>query len=171
MPIGHVSWLPAPDQTGQTPRGYPAQNRQSHPVPAHFGHNTRSPEPPLDRTPWAPQNPPGLGFAPGSTYGGFGVFEGIAEPKRSKKPWIAGAIALVVLAGAGLAAWLLGAFRGEVLDQQSVQDGVRQILREDFGEGEVGNVSCPKDEPVKTGITFDCTLTVAGNRRRSPFAC
>ncbi|UIJ60726.1 DUF4333 domain-containing protein [Amycolatopsis acidiphila] len=112
---------------------------------------------------------PGHQFgAPGSTYGGFGAFEDAKpkRPKRSKKPWIIGAAVVVVLAGGSVAAWLLGAFKGEVLAQQSVQDGVQKILREDFGEGDVKNVSCPKDQPVKSGTTFDCTLTVAGQPKK-----
>lgn len=71
-----------------------------------------------------------------------------------------------MLGGGAGAAWLLGAFKGDVLDQQSVQDGVQKVLREDFGEGDVKGVSCPKDQPVKTGTTFDCTVTVAGQPKK-----
>ncbi|HVW44263.1 MAG TPA: DUF4333 domain-containing protein [Amycolatopsis sp.] len=73
---------------------------------------------------------------------------------------------VVVLAAGGVGAWQFGAFRGEVLDQKSVQDGVQKVLREDFGESDVRDTSCPADRPVKTGTTFDCSVTVAGQPKK-----
>ncbi|GHF88359.1 hypothetical protein FHX82_000904 [Amycolatopsis bartoniae] len=101
---------------------------------------------------------------PGATYGGFGAFD--AKPARSRKPWLIGAAVVVVLALGGGGAWWFGAFRGDVLDRQSVQDGVQRILREDFGEGDVKDVSCPENQPVHTGTTFDCSVTVAGQPKK-----
>ncbi|NIH82647.1 DUF4333 domain-containing protein [Amycolatopsis viridis] len=75
-------------------------------------------------------------------------------------------VVVVLLALGGVGAWLLGAFQGDTLDQAAVQDGVAQILHEDFGEGDVANVQCPDDQPVKTGTTFDCGVTVAGQPKK-----
>ncbi|WP_229874516.1 DUF4333 domain-containing protein [Amycolatopsis deserti] len=73
---------------------------------------------------------------------------------------------VVLLCGGGAGAWLLGAFQGDTLDQAAVQDGVLKILREDFGEGDVKNAQCPEDQPVRTGTTFECTVTVAGQPKK-----
>ncbi|WP_435582018.1 DUF4333 domain-containing protein [Amycolatopsis thermoflava] len=99
------------------------------------------------------------------SYGGFGAF-GEQKPKRSKKPFLIGAAVVVLLGGGGVGAWLLGAFQGDTLDQAAVQDGVVKILREDFGEGDVKNAQCPEDQPVRTGTTFECTVTVAGQPKK-----
>jgi hypothetical protein len=163
-----------PPQQGYPPPGYAPPP----PVPGYpSGHTPGQP-------PWGPQaqsgHPPSAAQgpatqtepatqrygAPGSTYGGFGAFGAAAKPKRSKKPWLIGAAVIVVLGGGAAAAWLLGAFRGEVLDQHSVQDGVQKVLREDFGEGDVKDANCPKDQPVRTGTTFDCIVTVAGQPKK-----
>jgi hypothetical protein len=146
-----------PNQQQPNPGAYPGQwqQRPAGPQPA----------------PWqpAPQpgNPPqgqfGGGFQP-SQYGGLGAFpEDIKKkPQRSKKPLVFGAIGVVVLAGAGVAAWLLGAFSGDTLEQNSLQNGVSKVLQENYGEHDVRDMSCPAGREIKTGTTFDCTAQVAG---------
>ncbi|WP_236796684.1 DUF4333 domain-containing protein [Amycolatopsis sp. GM8] len=158
---------PRPGYPGQQP-GYPPPPGPWQ--PGGYPGPAQPPGYPPPQNPWPGQPASGpqpvQQFGAGATYGGFGAFEAAPKPKRSKKPWLIGGAVLVVLAGAGVAAWLLGAFRGEVLDQKSVEDGVQKILREDFGEGDVKNVSCPKDRPVATGTIFDCTVTVAGQPKK-----
>jgi hypothetical protein len=73
-----------------------------------------------------------------------------------------GAFGAVVLAGAGAAAWLLGAFSGDTLEQNSLQDGVSKVLQENYGEHDVREISCPSGREIKSGTTFDCTAKVAG---------
>lgn len=159
-------WQPAPGQPswGYPPQGYPQpgypqQGGQWGPAPQGY--------PPAQDA----RQPGGFPASPGapfnSGYHGFGAFEGKpAKPKRSRKPWIAGAIVVVVLAGAGVGAWSSGLFDGPVLDRDSVQNGVQSVLRDDFGESDVRNVSCPDDRPVRTGTTFECTATVAGQAKK-----
>ncbi|OZM74915.1 hypothetical protein CFN78_01490 [Amycolatopsis antarctica] len=105
----------------------------------------------------------GGGYQP-SSYGGLGAY-GESEqqkPKRSKKPLLVGGAVGLVLVGGVVAAWLLGAFRGPVLDQNSLQDGVTSVLRDNYGEQDVKNAQCPDDQPVANGTTFECTVDVAG---------
>jgi hypothetical protein len=78
---------------------------------------------------------------------------------------IAGAAVLVVALGGG-AAWLLGAFRGDVLDQQSLQDGVVKVLNESYGEPDVKNAQCPANEAAENGTTFDCTVSIGGQPKK-----
>ena len=140
---------PPPWQAGPQWQGGPGGQPQQWWQPASAQH-PQAPWPPADRL--------------SSSYGGLGVFDS-PKPKRPKKPWLIAA-AVVVLLGGGAAAWQLGAFRGDVLDQKSVQDGVRQVLREDFGEGDLRDASCPANEPVKTATTFECSVTVAGQPKK-----
>ncbi|EHR59462.1 DUF4333 domain-containing protein [Saccharomonospora cyanea] len=114
-----------------------------------------------------PQATPAFGGSFASEYGGFGAFDGNSPAKRarSRKPWIIGATALVLLAGGGAAAWFSGVFSGDVLDQASLHEGVTTVLRESYGEHDVSNVSCPEDQQITTGHTFDCTVDVAGRQR------
>lgn len=118
------------------------------------------------RKPWRPRQS-GKDAGQSSSYRGLGAFGDVGvTPKRSRKPWIIAAAIVVVLAGGGVGAWQLGAFRGDVLDRKSVEDGVQKVLREDFGEGDLRDASCPANRPIKTGTTFECTVTVAGQPKK-----
>jgi hypothetical protein len=108
----------------------------------------------------------GGGFQP-AQYGGLGAFA--AEPgkkPKSKKPLLIAGAAVLVLALGGGTAWLLGAFRGDVLDQQSLQDGVVKVLNENYGEPDVKNAQCPANEAAANGTTFDCTVTIGGQAKK-----
>ncbi|SEB34622.1 protein of unknown function [Amycolatopsis tolypomycina] len=113
-----------------------------------------------------PQSQYGGGFQP-SQYGGLGAFpaEPAKKPKSKKPVLIAGAAVLVLALGGG-AAWLLGAFRGDVLDQQSLQDGVVKVLNENYGEPDVKNAQCPANQAAQNGTTFDCTVTIGGQQKK-----
>jgi hypothetical protein len=115
------------------------------------------------------QQPPqqfGGGFQP-SQYGGLGAFAAAPEKKpKSKKPLLIGGIAVLVLVLGGGGAWLLGAFRGDVLDQQSLQDGVVKVLNENYGEPDVKNAQCPSNEAAQNGTTFDCTVQIGGQAKK-----
>ncbi|WP_277681944.1 DUF4333 domain-containing protein [Saccharomonospora azurea] len=117
--------------------------------------------------PAQPQQPASFGGSFSSDYGGFGAFD--AEPPanrgKSRKPWIIGAVALVVLAGGGAAAWFSGVFTGDVLDQESLHEGVATVLQDSYGEQDVSNVNCPENQRIAAGHTFDCTVDVAGKPR------
>ncbi|SFW45856.1 DUF4333 domain-containing protein [Amycolatopsis australiensis] len=123
--------------------------------------------PPSGGWPAAPgQQQYGGGFQP-AQYGGLGAFQAEPEKKpKSTKPWlIAGAAVLVVVLGGG-AAWLLGAFRGDVLDRQSLQDGVVKVLNENYGEPDVKDAQCPANEAAENGTTFDCTVKIGGQDKK-----
>ncbi|MGW4489638.1 DUF4333 domain-containing protein [Amycolatopsis sp. NPDC004368] len=126
--------------------------------------------------PYAGQQVPGVppqqqgfggGFQP-TTYGGLGAFsaEAVQKAPRSRKPWLIGGAVVVVAVLGGGAAWLLGAFRGDTLEQKSLQDGVSKVLAENYGEPDVKNVSCPSGESTQNGTTFDCTLQLGGQPRK-----
>jgi hypothetical protein len=110
--------------------------------------------------------PYGGGFQP-TQYGGLGAFAAAPEKKpKSKKPLLIGGIAVLVLVLGGGGAWLLGAFRGDVLDQQSLQDGVVKVLNENYGEPDVKNAQCPSNEAARNGTTFDCTVQIGGQAKK-----
>ena len=131
---------PTPQQPGTPSGGWPAQQQQA---PGQYGG----------------------GFQP-TQYGGLGAFA--AEPKKpkSKKPLLIGGVAVLVLVIGGGAAWLLGAFRGDVLDQQSLEDGVVKVLNENYGEPDVKDAQCPSNEAARNGTTFDCTVKIGGQDKK-----
>ncbi|MEU6640976.1 DUF4333 domain-containing protein [Saccharomonospora sp. NPDC046836] len=150
------------------PQGWwqPPQQGQHYPAPGQQPPNYQAPgQQPAH--PQAPRQPAGFGGTFQSQYGGLGAFGDVAPPKRRKlgKPLLIGAIVVVLLAGGGIAAWLLGAFRGDVLEQRSLQTGVATVLRDSYGEHDVTNVQCPADQQVQTGHTFECTVEIGGQRR------
>ncbi|SFB31503.1 protein of unknown function [Amycolatopsis marina] len=120
--------------------------------------------------PHQPQGPaPNYGGSFQSQYGGLGAFGTPSPeqaPKRGKRKTllVAGAITFV-LGASGVTAWLLGAFRGDVLDQESLQHGVATVLRDSYGEHDVSNPVCPDDQPVRNGTTFECTVEVSGESK------
>jgi hypothetical protein len=70
----------------------------------------------------------------------------------------------MVLAVVGLIAFsTLGA--KTTLDAEAAQAGVAKVLTESYGATEVGEVSCPDDQEVRAGRSFECTLTVDGEHR------
>src|SRR5690606_41678888 len=58
-----------------------------------------------------------------------------AKRGKSRKPWIISAVVVVVLAAAGgAAAWISGMFTDEVLDQESLHEGVATRSEEHTSE-------------------------------------
>lgn len=55
-----------------------------------------------------------------------------------------------------------------VFDRQAMQEAVLGILTDSYQLEDVGDVRCPAGQPVETGSTFDCTVTVGGEQRRVP---
>lgn len=121
---------------------------------------------PAQFPPPAPQQQYGGGFQP-AQYGGLGAFAAEPEKKpKSKKPVLIAGAAVLVLAIGGATAWLLGAFRGDVLEQQSLEDGVVKVLNESYGEPDVTNAQCPANEAAQNGTTFDCTVKIGGQDKK-----
>jgi hypothetical protein len=161
-PNQQPQWWQPP--SGPPSGGQPAQWQPGHPPAPQY----QQAPPPPGPAPLGPrQGQFGGGFQP-AHYGGLGAFpEDIRiTKKKSKKPLVFGAIGVIVLLGAGAVAWLLGAFSGDTLEQNSLQDGVSQVLKESYGEQDVKNVSCPSGQPIKAGTTFDCSAQVAGRPKQ-----
>ncbi len=154
--------------TGAWPPGQPSGSFSGPWRPGQQNGPWQPPSQPTQQQPAPGQGQPqyGGGFQP-SQYGGLGAFapEPAKKPK-SKKPVLITAAAVLVLAVGGGAAWLLGAFRGDVLEQQSLQDGVVKVLNENYGEPDVKNAQCPADEAAQNGTTFDCTVTIGGQQKK-----
>ncbi|RBM18439.1 hypothetical protein DI005_18835 [Prauserella sp. PE36] len=154
-------WQPqTPGHGHPAPGQYPGSPPQPH--QPHQPHQSQQPPQPHQQ-----QAPGNFGGNFQSQYGGLGAFGDTSrpKPKRSKKPLVIGLVAVVVLAGGGVAAWLLGVFRGDVLDKQSLQEGVATTLRDSYGEHDVSGVECPANQRIETGHTFECSAEVAGQKR------
>ena len=83
-------------------------------------------------------------------------------------PLILGAAAVLVLAVVGVLGFVApGFFNTRVLDTAAVQDGVRQVLSQDYGL-EVQSVTCPDGTAVATDATFECTAVIDGEQVAVP---
>ncbi|MBK1784001.1 DUF4333 domain-containing protein [Prauserella cavernicola] len=152
----------------QTPgHGYPAPGQQQYPGQQQPQQHQYPQQPQQHQQAQQPQQPGNFGGNFQSQYGGLGAFGGEppAKPKRSKKPLVIGLVVVVVLGGGAAAAWFGGLFRGDVLQQQSLQDNVATVLRDSYGEHDVSGVECPADQKIQTGNTFECSVQVAGKRK------
>jgi hypothetical protein len=84
----------------------------------------------------------------------------------SKMPWIIVAVVLVVLAAVGVLGFVTpGFFTTKVFDQAAVQTGVQKILTDSYGLN-ASAVTCPKDQKVANGATFECTATIDGAQKK-----
>jgi Domain of unknown function (DUF4333) len=179
-----------PQQWGQQPPQAPAPNSPSGGFPAQGypppqpGYGQQPPYPPqqygqpqygqLQYGQYPPQQPyPGQPPAPGAQpgqydYGQPNAFTAPPEPgKKSggKVLWSTIAVLVVLVAALGVTGfWKPGFFVTTVLDQNAVQDGVKQMLSQ-YGTP-ADNVSCPANQAVKPGNTFTCTATVAGKQQQ-----
>lgn len=97
--------------------------------------------------------------------------DGWTPPKRRRRRgvslWILGVVIVLVAA-----LWVSvlgfvspGWFLRRVLDPAGVQLGVQQVLRDSYHVDGVESVTCPPNEPVRSAVTFTCTVRLAGQTR------
>lgn len=90
-------------------------------------------------------------------------------PMSSVPGWLIAAAVVVLVGMVGLLGFVKpGFFVTPVLDQASVQGGVRMILRDDYRLPNVAAVSCPADQQVVPGRSFTCVAVVDGRRSDVP---
>lgn len=152
-----------PPPGGSQPYGHPppGYGQQGYPPPGYG-------QPP-GYEPW--QQPPGQpGYQDYGTPGGQqppGGYEPAGGTPQDKPalPWM-----LIGLSGVTLALIIFlgfvtpGFFTTTVFDQNAVQDGVRRILSDEYGQSPQ-QVSCPADQEVQTGARFTCQATIDGEQR------
>lgn len=140
---------------GQPPPGYGQDpTQQQYPGQSPYGQQ--------------PQYPGQYGQYPGqSPYGQQpGGFPGPAPRKRGGLLWVVIGVVVVVVAAVAILGFVTpGWFNKKVLDQTAVQDGVTNILKNDY-KLNVTAVSCPANENVSVGNSFTCTATIDGQQKQ-----
>jgi hypothetical protein len=151
---------------GQWQQNQPPQNTCSHAGP-YAGQWQQHPAPQSAGTPTGtPAHGQFGGGFQRSRYGGLGAFPAaiITTKKRSKKPLLVGGIGVLIVAGAGVAAWLLGAFSGNTPEQKSLQNGVSKVLTQSYGEQDMRAVQCVRKSRPASPSTAP-PKSVASRRR------
>lgn len=96
------------------------------------------------------------------------ALDAVAEPtgpRRSRSRWLFAAVAVVAVAAVAVAGLVVpGFFVHTVLDQTAVQNGVRDVLRNDYRVPNVSSVDCPADQEVVPGHSFRCVAMVNNGR-------
>jgi hypothetical protein len=177
---------PGGDQPGPSTPGHgqpsPVHPGYGQPGPAHPGYGQQPYGPP----PGQQGPPPGYGQPygqpPGQQQYGppsqpfpaqyqTGGYQTVPPPRKKKSalPWILLVVGLLVIAGGVVAAlYFAGTLTRTTFDNTAVQNGVRQVLTEDYGLQNVSDVSCPAGQEVKTGATFTCRATIDGQQKNVP---
>ncbi|WP_143021378.1 DUF4333 domain-containing protein [Prauserella marina] len=57
-----------------------------------------------------------------------------------------------------------------VFDPETMRTSVLQVLEDGYRVADIEDVTCPADQPVEVGTTFDCTARIAGQDVPVPIA-
>lgn len=149
-----------PNPYGGQP-GYPQQQPPQQPGFNPYG------QPAQQTAQWGQQPAPGQpqwGQQPGQ-FGGPG-FPGAPAPKGgNRKGLVIGIVVVAVLIVIVVVVLLVaGVFTKKVFDTAKVEQGVTGVLTNDY-KLKASDVKCPDNEPVKTGTTFNCQVTVDGAQK------
>lgn len=102
---------------------------------------------------------------PGDQFSTMTVKSGSSKRTRTA---IFGGIGAVVLIAAIIliTAFAWPGWAPKSLDQNAVQDGVKQVLTKDYQATNVTDVSCPSGQSVEKGHSFTCTAMVGGQKQQ-----
>ncbi|SDM20769.1 DUF4333 domain-containing protein [Allokutzneria albata] len=153
---------------GFPPPGYPQQPGQPG-QPGQFGQQPGQPQPGQ-----YPGQQPGQFGQPGQQGqpGQFGQNPyGAPQPekKKSKTPLIIGVVAIVVLAAVGVTGFVTpGFFVSKVFDNTAMQNDVKKMLTERYGQTKTESVTCPSGQKVAVNASFECKAKIDGKDKVIP---
>ncbi|WP_216204711.1 DUF4333 domain-containing protein [Amycolatopsis aidingensis] len=163
-----------PGQPGQPPPGYGQQPGYGQPP----GYGQQPPpgypqqQPPgYGQPPYGQQPPPGYGQPGQFDYGQqpYGQPPGGQPGKSNKGLWftIGGVVVVIALAAVALFVWPGWAMPGKTFDNAAMERDIQNLISDNYPvQGAVESVSCPADQPVKEGHTFECDITIGGQQQK-----
>jgi hypothetical protein len=165
-----------PNPYGQPQTGpQPGQYQQPSPYGGQPGYPQQQPQqfnpygqPAQQTAQWGQQPMPGQqpqwGQQPPGQFGGG--FPSAPAPKGGRRGLVIGIVVVAVLIVIVVVVLLVaGVFTKKVFDTAKVEQGVTGVLTNDY-KLKASDVKCPDGEAVKTGNTFDCTVTVDGAQKK-----
>ncbi|WP_082468806.1 DUF4333 domain-containing protein [Sciscionella sediminilitoris] len=173
---------PGPPQQPPQPQQPYGQPPQGHGQPGGFG-SPHPYAPPPQQQPQPPQQPYGPQYGqqqyaqqqylqqryPQQQFGQGGQppFGQQPKPKGNTRIW--GLVTLVVVVIAVLAVLLFawpGWLNTKVFDKAKMEQDVQSVLVDKYKIDGAKDVSCPGDQAVEQGNTFDCQVTVNGDQKK-----
>jgi hypothetical protein len=165
----------APNQGGWPQQPQPGYGQQPQPQPGYgqqpYGQQDQQPQYPGYGQPQQPQQqyPGGYGQQqqyPGYQQPGFPGSDQAGPRKRTGLIWTIVVIVVVVVAAVAVLGFVWpGFFNTKVLDTSSVENGVKNVLQNDY-KINVSTVTCPSSPEVKVGNVFYCTATIDGAQKQ-----
>ncbi|XVV06946.1 DUF4333 domain-containing protein [Actinosynnema sp. CA-248983] len=151
---------PPPQQqqyTQQYPGGYdPTQQQPQNP----YG----QPDPSQQQQQWGQQ--PGQFGQYGQQQNPYGQPGYGAVPpakKSSALPWVIVAVVVLVVAAVGILGFVTpGWFTKKIFDNTAVQNGIVQILKDDYKISDVESATCTGENPVEPNRSFTCKVKIGG---------
>ncbi|MBP2336966.1 DUF4333 domain-containing protein [Saccharothrix coeruleofusca] len=87
--------------------------------------------------------------------------------KSSAVLWVVVALAVLVVGAVGITGFVTPGFLNtKVFDNTAVQNGIVQVLKDDYKIADVESASCTGEHEVKPNTTFDCTVKVGDKDKK-----
>ncbi|MEU7476140.1 DUF4333 domain-containing protein [Lentzea sp. NPDC042327] len=102
----------------------------------------------------------------------YGQQPGYGPPVQQKKKssaaiWVAAVVVVLIVGGVLFTGFVSPAFfKKKVFDNTSVQNGIVQILKDEYKISDVGSATCSGENEVKPNTSFECKVQVGGKDKK-----
>jgi hypothetical protein len=167
-PYGPPQPQPGPPQQQPYPGFDPSQQQtQQYGVPQQPQSNPYgTPVPGTDPYGQQTQQYPGQPNPYGQQPGGYGA---PVPPKKKSSAaiWVAAVVVVLLVGGVLFTGFVSPAFfKKKIFDNTAVQNGIVQILKDEYKISDVGSATCTGENEVKPNTSFECKVQVGGKDKK-----
>lgn len=108
---------------------------------------------------------------PGQQHNPYGQQPGYGPPPPQKKSsaaiWVAAVVVVLLVGGVLFTGFVSPAFfKKKIFDNTAVQNGIVQILKDEYKISDVGTATCSGENEVKPNTSFECKVQVGGKDKK-----